>query len=108
VSGLALGIDAPPLIYALMVPLTDIIGLAPIFVNNVGARDLVFSVYLRQVGVPEASALALAFTAFSIRLAVSSIGGLVLLFGGAASGPAHASDAEVIATERGIASHPER
>jgi uncharacterized protein (TIRG00374 family) len=108
VSGLALGIDAPPLIYALMVPLTDIIGLAPIFVNNVGARDLVFSVYLRQVGVPEASALALAFTAFSIRLAVSSIGGLVLLFGGAASGPAHASDAEVNATERGIASHPER
>lgn len=82
VSGLALRVAAPPIIYALMVPLTDIIGLAPIFFNNVGARDLVFTLYLRQVGVPDATALALAFTAFTIRLAISSIGGLVLLFGG--------------------------
>ncbi len=103
VSGMALGIDAPLLIYALMVPLTDIIGLAPIFVNNVGARDLVFTVYLRQVGVPEATALALAFTAFSIRLAVSSIGGLVLLFGGATTGPARATNAEATDAEAGIA-----
>lgn len=83
VCGLALGVAAPPIIYALMVPLTDIIGLAPIFFNNVGARDLIFTLYLRQVGVPDATALALAFTAFTIRLVVSSIGGLVLLFGGA-------------------------
>ncbi len=81
--GLALKIGAPPIIYALMVPLTDIIGLAPIFFNNVGARDLVFTLYLRQLGVPDATALALAFTAFTVRLLVSSIGGLVLLFGGA-------------------------
>mgnify|MGYP005844677871 CR=1 FL=1 len=87
VSGLALRITAPPLIYALMVPLTDIVGLAPIFFNNVGARDLVFTLYLRQVGVPDATALALAFTAFSIRLVVSSIGGLVLLVGGAGLRP---------------------
>jgi uncharacterized protein (TIRG00374 family) len=83
VAGLALRIEAPPIIYALMVPLTDIIGLAPIFFNNVGARDLVFTLYLRQVGVPDATALALAFTAFTIRLLVSAIGGLVLLLGGA-------------------------
>ncbi len=83
VAGLALGIAAPPMIYALMVPLTDILGLAPIFFNNVGARDLVFTIYLRQVGVPDATALALAFTAFTIRLVVSSIGGLILIFGGA-------------------------
>jgi hypothetical protein len=83
VAGLALHISAPPIIYALMVPLTDIIGLAPIFFNNVGARDLVFTIYLRQVGIPDATALALAFTAFTIRLIVSAIGGLVLLFGGA-------------------------
>lgn len=79
--GLALGVAAPPVIYALMVPLTDIIGLAPIFFNNLGAREVVFTLYLRQVGVPDATALALAFTAFSIRLVISSIGGLVLLFG---------------------------
>ncbi|NTU84107.1 MAG: flippase-like domain-containing protein [Chloroflexales bacterium] len=83
VCGLALYIEAPPLIYALMVPLTDILGLAPIFFNNVGARDLVFTIYLRQVGVPNATALALAFTVFTVRLVVSSIGGLILLFGGA-------------------------
>jgi uncharacterized protein (TIRG00374 family) len=82
-SGLALGIAAPVLIYFLIVPLTDIVGLAPIFVNNVGARDLVFTLYLRQLGVPDATALALAFTAFSIRLVVSGLGGLVMLFGGA-------------------------
>ncbi len=83
VCGLALNLVAPPLIYALMVPLTDILGLAPIFFNNVGARDLVFTLYLRQVGVPNATALALAFTVFSVRLVVSAIGGLILLFGGA-------------------------
>jgi Uncharacterised protein family (UPF0104). len=82
-AGLALHITAPPIIYALMVPLTDIIGLAPIFFNNVGARDLVFTLYLRQVDVPDATALALAFTAFTIRLIASGIGGLVLLFGSA-------------------------
>ncbi len=83
VCGLALNIKAPALIYALMVPLTDMLGLAPIFFNNVGARDLVFTLYLRQVGVADATALALAFTAFSVRLVVSAIGGLILLFGGA-------------------------
>lgn len=83
-SGLALAIAAPTLIYFLIVPLTDMVGLAPIFVNNVGARDLVFTLYLRQLGVPDAQALALAFTAFSIRLLVSMLGGVVMLFGGAA------------------------
>jgi glycosyltransferase 2 family protein len=66
-----------------MVPLSDILGLAPIFFNNVGARDLIFTIYLGQVGVPPATALALAFTVFTVRLITSMIGGLVLLFGGA-------------------------
>ncbi len=83
ICGLALGLNAPPLIYALMVPITDIVGLAPIFVNNLGARELVFSLYLGQVGIPEASALALAFTVFSVRLTLSALGGLISLLGGA-------------------------
>ncbi|NNJ10262.1 flippase-like domain-containing protein [Chloroflexales bacterium ZM16-3] len=82
VCGLALHIQAPLLIYTLMVPLTDILGLAPIFFNNLGARDLVFTLYLSQIGILSGTALALAFTAFSVRLTVSSLGGLVLLFGG--------------------------
>ncbi len=83
VCGLALHIQAPPMIYALMVPLTDIVGLAPFFVNNLGAREMVFTLYLSQIsGISNGTAIALAFTAFTVRLVVSSLGGLVLLFGG--------------------------
>ncbi|NTW02380.1 MAG: flippase-like domain-containing protein [Oscillochloris sp.] len=82
VCGLALGIQAPLLLFGLMVPLTDIVGLAPIFFNNLGARDLVFTLYLSQIGITNSTALALAFTAFTVRLTTSSLGGLVLLFGG--------------------------
>ncbi|MCU0490504.1 MAG: flippase-like domain-containing protein [Chloroflexaceae bacterium] len=100
--GLALGLDVPLLIYALMVPITDIVGLAPIFVNNLGAREAIFSLYLGQVGVSVATALALSFMVFTVRLVVSALGGLVVLLGGAdlrvqppAAGPA--GDASVAA-----------
>lgn len=83
ICGLALGITAPLLIYALMVPITDIVGLAPIFVNNVGAREAVFTLYLAQAGISPATAVALAFLAFTVRLVISAIGGLIVLFGGA-------------------------
>jgi uncharacterized protein (TIRG00374 family) len=81
--GWALGIDAPLLLYAIMAPITDILGLAPIFVNNLGAREVVFTLYLSQVAVTQEVALALAFMIFAVRLAVSVLGGLVALFGGA-------------------------
>lgn len=83
VCGLALGIGAPPVLYWLMSPITDILGLAPIFVNNLGAREVVFTLYLAQVGVDSATAIALAFMIFTVRLLVSALGGLVVLFGGA-------------------------
>lgn len=83
VCGLALNIQAPLLLYALMAPLTDILGLLPVFVNNMGARELVFTLYLSQVGVPAATALALAFLVLSVRLVVSVLGGVVMLAGGA-------------------------
>lgn len=83
ICGLALGLHVPLLIFGLMVPITDILGLAPIFVNNLGARDLVFTLYLAQVGVPSATAIALAFLVFTVRLVVSVLGGLVVLLGGA-------------------------
>lgn len=83
VCGWALGIQAPFLLYALMVPLSDMLGLLPIFLNNVGAREIVFTVYLTQIGVSEANALALAFLMFAVRLLVSLLGGVVLLLGGA-------------------------
>jgi uncharacterized protein (TIRG00374 family) len=83
VCGWALAIDAPVLLYGIMAPVTDILGLAPIFVNNLGAREWVFTSYLSQVGVSQETALALAFMIFAVRLAVSILGGLVVLFGGA-------------------------
>jgi glycosyltransferase 2 family protein len=82
VCGLALGIDAPIQIYFLMVPITDMVGLAPIFVNNLGAREAVFTLYLSQVNVAAATAIALAFLIFTVRLVVSSVGGLVVVWGG--------------------------
>jgi hypothetical protein len=83
VCGQALNIDAPILIYALIAPITDILGLLPIFVNNMGARELVFTFFLFYVGVPKATALALAFLILFVRLIVSAFGGLVVMTGGA-------------------------
>jgi hypothetical protein len=84
VCGKALNIDAPVLLYALMVPLTDMLGLLPIFVNSVGARETIFILYLTQVpSVDAATAISLAFMIFTIRLTASALGGLVTLFGGA-------------------------
>ena len=96
VCGQALDIEAPLLLYAIMSTVTDILGLAPIFLNNLGAREFVFTIYLAQVGVSQETALALAFTIFAVRLAVSVLGGLVALFGGA---DLHAAQPDALSTE---------
>lgn len=84
VCGFALGLIAVPLLmYALLATITDIVGLAPIFLNNLGAREAVFTIYLAQVGVSAADAIALAFLIFTVRLLISLLGGVVLLLGGA-------------------------
>jgi hypothetical protein len=86
-AGRALGIGVPFSFFTLMVPMSDIVGLAPIFLNNLGAREGSFVVFLGQVGIGSAEALALAFLVFSIRLVTSLIGGLLYLLGGAQSRP---------------------
>jgi hypothetical protein len=83
VCGLALGLDTVPLLlYVLMVTITDILGLAPIFFNNLGAREGIFILYMSQIGIAQPTAVALALMVFSVRLIVSILGGLVILFGG--------------------------
>lgn len=99
ICGWALGIDAPNVIYFLMVPITDMVGLAPIFVNNLGAREAIFTIYMSQVGITSATAIALAFMIFTVRLAVSTIGGLVVLFGGADLRAAPVTDDSVSARQ---------
>jgi uncharacterized protein (TIRG00374 family) len=96
ICGRALDIEAPLLLYAVMSTATDILGLAPIFLNNLGAREFVFTLYLAQAGVAQETALALAFTIFAVRLAVSVLGGLVALFGGA---DLHATRPDTLSTE---------
>lgn len=82
--GWALGFTGVPLlVYALMVPLTDMLGLAPIFFNNLGAREAIFILYLTKLGYTSDQAIALSLLVFSVRLIISVLGGLVILFGGA-------------------------
>jgi glycosyltransferase 2 family protein len=78
----SLRLDLPFAFMALIVPLSDIVGLVPIFLNNLGAREGTFVVMLGQLGVGATAALALAFLIFLVRLAVSLLGGLLYLFGG--------------------------
>lgn len=100
VCGLSLGIRVPLLMYALLATITDIVGLAPFFVNNLGAREVVFSAYLAQVGIDLPQALAFSFLIFTVRLVVSLLGGLVLLWGGADLSVDRPQPAEVGSSER--------
>lgn len=76
----ALRLDIPWSYMALMVPLSDIIGLIPIFFNSLGAREGVFVLLLGSLGISTASALALSFLIFITRIIISLLGGLCLLF----------------------------
>lgn len=80
----SLGIDVPFTFMTLMVPVSDIIGLVPIFLNNLGAREGTFVVMLGQLGTSAALALSLAFLVFLVRLVVSLLGGVLYVFGGLA------------------------
>lgn len=78
----ALHLAVPFSFVALMTPLSDIIGLVPIFFNNIGARDGTFVVLLGQLGTPAALALALSFLVLVLRLIVSLIGGAIYVLDG--------------------------
>jgi uncharacterized membrane protein YbhN (UPF0104 family) len=75
----ALIIDVPWSFIALMVPISDIVGLIPIFFNNLGAREGIYTLLLGLLGLAAAQALALALLVFGSRLLVSLLGGVVLL-----------------------------
>jgi glycosyltransferase 2 family protein len=75
----ALGMTMPWSFMALMVPISDIVGLVPIFFNNLGAREGTYTLLLGLLGLAAAQALALALLVFAVRLLVSLLGGVVLL-----------------------------
>jgi len=82
----ALIMHVPWSLIALMVPISDIVGLIPIFFNNLGAREGIYTLLLGLLGVAAAQALALALLVFGARLLVSLLGGVVLLLESAAAG----------------------
>jgi glycosyltransferase 2 family protein len=75
----ALIMDVPWSFVALIVPISDIVGLIPIFFNNLGAREGIYTLLLGLLGLAAAPALALALLVFGLRLLVSLLGGVVLL-----------------------------
>jgi glycosyltransferase 2 family protein len=75
----ALRMDVPWSFIGLMVPISDIVGLIPIFFNNLGAREGTYTLLLGLLGLPPAQALALSLLVFGARLLVSLLGGVVLL-----------------------------
>ncbi|MEO7909928.1 MAG: lysylphosphatidylglycerol synthase transmembrane domain-containing protein [Roseiflexaceae bacterium] len=81
----ALIMEVPWSFIALMVPISDIVGLIPIFFNNLGAREGIYTLLLGLLGVVAAQALALSLLVFSSRLLVSLLGGVVLLLESAAA-----------------------
>lgn len=76
VAGLALGLGVPLALYVVLATATDLLGLVPVFFNNLGAREFVFVTVLSQFGVPDERALAAAFLVLTARLVVSALGGL--------------------------------
>lgn len=77
----ALHMDVPLAFMALMVPVVDIVGMVPIFFNNLGAREAIFALLLSQLGTTTELALVLSFLVFIVRLTVSLLGGLLYLMG---------------------------
>jgi uncharacterized membrane protein YbhN (UPF0104 family) len=78
-SAQALHMNVPASFIGLMVPISDIVGLIPIFFNNLGAREGIYTLLLGMLGLAAAEALALALLVFGTRLLVSLCGGAVLL-----------------------------
>ncbi|MBA3948260.1 MAG: flippase-like domain-containing protein, partial [Herpetosiphonaceae bacterium] len=78
----ALALAVPLYFTALMVPISDIIGLVPIFLNSIGARGGTFLLLLRSLGVSAASTVALSTLVFVVRMLVSLLGGLLYMLQG--------------------------
>ncbi len=85
----ALNMDVPFTFMTLMVPISDIIGLVPIFLNNLGAREGTFVIMLGQLGIATELAISLSFLVFVVRMSVSLIGGVLYLLGGLAGSSHH-------------------
>lgn len=79
----ALHLAVPGSVVALMAPISDIIGLVPLFFNGLGAREGTYALLLTSLaGQTTAAAIALSFLVFVVRLVVSALGGVSYLLSG--------------------------
>lgn len=67
---------------AVIVPISDIVGLVPLFLNSIGSRSGTFVVLLAPLGITAASVVALSALVFFVRLLASCIGGVLYVVGG--------------------------
>jgi uncharacterized protein (TIRG00374 family) len=75
----ALGLSVPMLYFFLFVPLLAVIVSLPISFNGIGVREGAGIVLFGLVGVTRAEAFTLQFATYLVALAVSMLGGLVVL-----------------------------
>jgi uncharacterized membrane protein YbhN (UPF0104 family) len=76
---LALGIHAPFLVFAMVVPMITLLTMIPITVNGIGVREGSLVLLLAPVGVAQPQAVALGLLWFLMILATSLAGGVVYL-----------------------------
>ncbi|MBV9122036.1 MAG: flippase-like domain-containing protein [Planctomycetes bacterium] len=81
VLGLAIQAPVPALYYWILVPMVSLLTLLPISLNGMGLREGGMVLFLRPLGVPEGTALSLAFLWFLVFTAAGLCGGGVYLFG---------------------------
>lgn len=79
----ALTLSIPFSYTALIVPMSDIVGLAPLFLNNLGSRSGTFIVMLEPLGISVDSVVALSVLVYLVRMAISCLGGVLYLIGSA-------------------------
>lgn len=79
--GQATGAEIPGSYYWIFVPMVTLATLLPVGINGMGIREGATVLFLHPLGVPEATALGLAFLWFSVSTTASLVGGVVYLVG---------------------------
>lgn len=78
----ALGLEAPWVTFAVVVPLVTLLTLLPVSVNGVGVREAFLVLLLAPIGVPQEGAVALGLLWLAMLASASVLGGLVYVLGG--------------------------
>ncbi len=83
--GLGLGMDVPFAYYWILVPMVTLLTILPLSLNGMGVREGGTVLFLSPLGVPQETALTLAFLWFAVFGIASLMGGAVYLWEGQAA-----------------------